>query len=180
MNCRRALLILCVGTAGVSCGDSGGPNGSGAPFFTASVDGAAWVPDTTMGILFGLSPDSGSLNLVAVRLVPGQGQTITLAIRDFPTLGAMALSDISGPATGVVDFVDTNSPTLPPPSTTYLSTAQEPGLLRITAHNKADSTVAGTFAFTAVTSPDTAPHLTVSGSFRLRYTFQQVYLPGKP
>ncbi len=180
MNCRRALLLLGLWTAGVSCGDSGGPNGSGAPFFTATLDGAAWVPDTSLGILSGLSPDSGTLNLIAARLVPGEDQTITIAIRDFPRLGAIALSDTTGPATGVVGIIYTNSPTLPPPSTTYLSTAQEPGLLRITSHNQTDSTVAGTFAFTAVTSPDTAPHLTVSGSFRLRYRFQQVFLPGNP
>lgn len=177
LRSSRTLVLLAAVIAGLSCGDSGGPSTSGPSFFTVSVNGAPWYPDTSVGILFGVTPDSGTLDLVAARRIPGQDQTITLAIRDFPRLGTRALSDITGTATGVVTIYYTADSTLPPPTTTYFSTPQLPGTLRLTALDQTDSTVVGSFAFTGITTPDTAPHLSLSGSFRLRYTFQQVYPP---
>jgi hypothetical protein len=73
-----------------------------------------------------------------------------------------------------------NAPGLPPPTETYLSGPLFPGTLRITDVSQTDSMVAGTFAFQAAMIPDTTPHRALSGRFRVRYSFQQVYLPGAP
>lgn len=160
-------------TATGACGDSNSPGSTGT-YFRATLNGASWVPDTATAVFFGVSPDSGTLVIVGSRTISGEDQTIAVAIRDFPRLGGVTLSDSSGPGTGVYSVIHSNSG-LPPATTNFFSTLQQPGIAHLSAHNASSSTITGDFSFRAVTTPDTLPHLTIAGTFRVQYSFQQVY-----
>ena len=83
-----------------------------------------------------------------------RGQILVMA-------AAFTVSQISG---GVLVF-----------SIVYRTHASPAGSLTIISIDRADSTVAGRFAFEAALTPDTAPHRHVSGTFRLRLGFVPVY-----
>lgn len=172
----RPDLLLSLLLATAACGDSGGPDLSGSAYVTASLDGSAWTADTTFGIFFGLTPDSGSLVFGGARIVGDQEEDLTIAFRGVPGTGTFTLADTTAPAIGLFSVIYLNAG-FPPPMDTWQSSPLFPGTLRITGWNPTDSIVAGTFAFEAATDPDTAAHRTLSGQFRVRYTFQQVFIP---
>lgn len=58
---------------------------------------------------------------------------------------------------------------------TYTSTAASPGNLQISGYSRADTAVAGRFAFQAVTTPATTLRHTLTGRFRVQYFTQPVY-----
>lgn len=165
--------ILALMSAG--CSDSGGPDLSGPAFFTGTLDGVSWVGDTTVAILSGGS----TLSITGARLVSAtEEQDITLSLQGFGP-GIYMLADQSGPAVAALTVMHVDNHILTSMST-YLSSSQHPGELRITGISTSDSVVTGSFAFEAAAQPDTAPHHHISGGFRVRYRTQVVYPPGCP
>jgi hypothetical protein len=176
MNLRLAsswaLLPLLGGQA--ACGDGNGPDLHGAAYFTASVNGAVWQPDTVVALLWG-SPCDTTLLVSGVRSAGSHGEEITVDVRLFHGPTTVTLADTSTGAFGVFS-------TYPLPVSqaiqSFWTTSAATGQLRITGLTTDDSLISGSFSFSAQTIPDTAPHRTIVAQFRTRYTFQPVFTVG--
>lgn len=152
------------------CGDSEGPAVAGPPFFTATLDGSAWVSDTALCIV--LSTSTGTATLIAAsRLVSAQeGQGISIVFTGSPVRGQFPLVDIFGLATAFFSVYRVNGG-LP---LYYNSGSAQPGLPSITSVNSTDSIMTGTFTFEGATNPDSTPHHVLTGQFRIRDEVAQV------
>lgn len=175
MKCPRYLGLLALFTVSTACGDGEGPNLHGEPDFSAVVNGAKWTPDTAIGILYGSICDT-TLFVAALRSVsPQDDEELILDMRRFPGPGTSALSDTSTGSFALFSRTHTVPGALPT-TQSYWSTSTSPGRLTIYGLTTSDSLITGSFTFKAVAIPDTAPPYILSGQFRVRYTFQQVYV----
>lgn len=158
-----------------ACGDSAGPDPHGPETFTATVNGSAWRSDTAVAILFGSICDT-SLFLSAVRRSAADStEEFFLSLDSFRGTTSAPLADTSTRAWAGFSLThDTTG--VPPTSLIYWSNPASPGLLRVTGVTVDDSLVSGDFAFQGATIPDTTAHRNVSGHFRVRYIFQQVFV----
>ena len=159
-----------------ACGDSNGPSAHGSPFFSATVDGTVWNPDTALAFMWGSDSDT-TLVIAAGRTVSiSRGETIAIFVHHFGAPGQFALADTTSPAFGGFSVYDLSGP-LFNPVFQYWTRSTGPGSLTVTGLTQDDSLVTGRFSFEATTIPDSVPHRRVSGQFRLRYRFQQVFTP---
>ena len=169
---RGQILVLAV-SASLACGDGGGPDNTDL-HFSGTVDNAPWVEDTAVAIAFGALTDT-TLSLTAVRTVSSaEEQGITLSVHGFTGKGQVPLADTNSIAVAAFTVSQISGGVLVS-SIVYRTHASPAGSLTITSIDRADSTVAGRFAFEAALTPDTAPHRHVSGTFRLRLGFVPVY-----
>jgi hypothetical protein len=174
MRLLRGLLVVLIAASYLACSDANAPSLEGPSFFSITLDGHPWSVDTVTGVFYHTTPDSGTLNLFAVRTRQTTVETVALTFRLPLTAAVVPLTGSLGPSTGSYIVTARSSP---PPATplTYTSAAAMPGSLRITGSSTKDTIVAGTFTFRAAANPDTAGHHTVTGQFRVRYFTQQVY-----
>ncbi len=172
MSTRRFLwsVVLALGLCG--CGDSTGIAPGGPAFVAATLDGKAWVADTSLAIFY-----DSDLVLGGVRQVSAtRTESFTLILHDVHAPVAAQLTDTAGEAFAVfTEAQDTGGIFLA--SLNYWTSAQHPGRVLISAINTSDSLVTGTFAFEA--APEAAPGSVrrLSGRFRIPYIHQQVYTP---
>ncbi len=175
---RASLVIpLAVGVV-IGCGDTSdpGPGTEGPPFFSAQLDGAAWIPDTMIALAAG-SPNDTSLNVTAaLSLGDSAEQEVTIAVGGFHGTGTYPLAGISTPGVGAFSHMQVDSGVITG-TLVFLTDSLLTGSLSISGFDRTDSIVAGRFAFEAATSPDTAGHRRLSGRFRIRYHFQPVFVP---
>jgi hypothetical protein len=155
------------------CGDPEGPAVAGSPFFAATIDGTAWVPDTASCLVISTSIGTAAA-ITASRFVSAQEeQGITILFTGFPAPGQFPLVNISGPATAFFSVYRLNGIVRDRPLQ-YSSGSAQPGLLSITGVSNTDSLITGTFSFEGATIPDSTPHHVLTGRFRLRYEVVQV------
>jgi len=174
---RLLALIACL-TVSTACGDSSGPSDHGLPFFSATVGLTSWRPDTAIAWLYGSDSDT-MLVIGAGRSVSiSQIETITLFVHHFGAPGRFALADTTSAAFGGFSVYDLSGP-LFDPVFQYWTQSPGSGTLTVTGLTQNDSLVTGRFSFEAATIPDSVPHRRVSGQFRLRYQFQQVFTPAR-
>ena len=174
MQLRTAVLAAAL-TATLACGNDapGGPSLEGTSFLDATLDGQAWVPDTVTGIMYGTSPDSGYLAIIAGKFEGARQETLIISV-PFPQRGDVALGHFTTAGTGVYQVIP-DTAVLARPFLTYTSRDEYPGYLTVARLSLGDSVATGRFSFQAATSPDTTAHRAVTGSFRVRYRFQQIY-----
>ena len=172
---RASLAATIAATLVLGC-DSGGPSTSGDFSFTATLDGAPWVADTGIALAFAAPTDTSLTISAARRVSPTEEQEITVFLMQYGRLGQSALGDAAAPGMGAFSITQISNDSATG-FVSYLTDAREPGLVSITAINRADSTISGTFAFTASTHPDTIAHRRVTGYFRVRYSMQTVIIP---
>lgn len=174
---HRCLVALAASAMVVAaCGDSSGPSAHGSPFFSATVDGTVWSPDTALAFLFGSGSDT-VLVIGAGRTVSiSRTEAITIFVHHFGAPGQFALADTTSPAFGGYSLYDLSGP-LFNPVFQYWTRSTGLGSLTVTGLTQDDSLVTGRFSFEAATIPDSVPHRRVSGQFRLRYQFQQAFTP---
>lgn len=179
---RTLLQPLALGLALAACSDASGPSARGPTFFVAAVNGTPLAaPDRIIAVLVGATPDSARLDIVADKLGPnGLFNRLDLYLRRVPQPGTAALADTTAPGSGVylVQYQDVSVPSVGLGA--YYTHSAEPGFLRITAVNSQDSIVAGTFSFRASPTLDPNLHVSVTGQFRVRYTFVQISYPSQP
>lgn len=171
----RPIFLAAALAATLACGDDapGGPSVAGTPYLDATIDGQAWVPDTVAGIMYGTTPDSGYLVIIAGKSEGLRQETLTFSV-PFPRRGDVALGHFATAGNGVYQVIP-NIDSLARPFLMYTSRDEEPGRLHVAELSRGDSVATGRFSFTAATRPDTTAHRTLLGSFRVRYTFQQIY-----
>ncbi len=174
MQLRTAVLAAAL-TATLACGDDapGGPSLEGTSFLDATLDGQAWVPDTVTGIMYGTSPDSGYLTIIAGKFEGLRQETLVISV-PFPRLGDVALGHFTTAGNGVYQVIPDTSAVVRP-FLMYTSRDEYPGRLHLARLSQGDSVATGRFSFQAATSPDTTAHRALTGSFRVRYRFQQIY-----
>jgi hypothetical protein len=159
-----------------ACGDTSGPSAHGSRFFSATIDGAMWSPDTALAFLFASDSDTVMVVGAGRTVSMSWGEAITIFVHHFGAPGQFALADTTSPAFGGYSVYDLSGP-LFDPAFQYWSRSTGPGSLTGTGLTQNDSLVTGRFSFEAATIPDAVPHRRVSGQFRLRYLFQQVCRP---
>jgi Family of unknown function (DUF6252) len=158
----------------LACGDGGGPNTT-ALIFDARLDNQPWPADTAVAFAFG-APTDTTLSVAGGRILsPTEEQEISLSLHGFTGTGQVALGDSTAPGIAAFSISQTSGGVVLS-TQVYRSLAASPGYIHITSINRQDSIVAGTFAFEAALKPDTAPHRSLSGSFRLRLGFVPVYV----
>jgi hypothetical protein len=162
----------------IGCGDGGGPNLHGPTTFTVTLDGAGWLPDTAVTLVYGSTCDTTAF-ISAVREVSDQEvEEVILIVHGFSATGQLALSDTSTPASAAFS-VSQISGGFPTSTVTYWSRPETPGELTIVGATRDDSLITGRFAFEAAAIPDSGVHRRLTGHFRVRYSFQPVYtVPG--
>lgn len=162
----------------LGCSDSSdpGPSTEGPPFFSAKLDGAAWLPDTMIAVEVG-APTDTSLNVTAVlQLGDSAEQEVTLAVGGFHGSGTYPLAGLSTPGVGAFSISQVDSGFITS-TLIFLTDSLRNGSLTISGFDRSDSVVAGRFSFEAAASPDTAGQRRLSGRFRIRYRFQPVFVP---
>jgi hypothetical protein len=158
------LIAVLVLASAAGCSDGQGPSLDGPPTMTATVDGAAWLPNA--GEVFGLL-QSGTAFIAARRLSDG-GQTEELIQIEFDTAEPFRSATYTlagGPAAFAVFTVRTG----PQTEAVYGTDPQHTGSLTIEAADAADSVVVGSFAFEAQQLGGTALRR-IAGRFRVRYS----------
>jgi hypothetical protein len=146
-----------------TCGDSNGPNLHGPPFFRATVDGTQWTPTYVAAACIDFA------FMLSAAPIPSGSDFLQLRVGDLAASGQFSLADSTSGR-----FALTYS--LQAPS--YVSTAQDPGRLTITAVDFTDSLVAGTFSVHLTSVTDPTAHLSVSASFR--QPLQAIYTVQNP
>ena len=169
---RLIVLSACL----AACGDAHGPSAHRSPFFSATVDLTSWRPDTAIAWLYGSDSDT-TLVIGAGRTISvSETESITRFVHHFGSPGQFTLADTSSPAFGAFTVSSLTGP-LWQPILQFWTHAQGSGTATVTGLTEDDSLVTGRFSFEAATIPDSVPHRQVSGQFRLRYQFQQVFTP---
>lgn len=170
------LLAGTIATALLFGCDSGGPDGGSNFTLNATLDGKPWFADTMVAITFAAPADTSIIISAARRASPTEEQQITVAVQGFGRLGQYALID-TVPGIGAFSSVHINGNVVTGDPVTWRSDRGKPGILNITSISRSDSLVSGSFAFEASTHPDTTVHRHVSGTFRVRYSMQTVFVP---
>jgi len=162
----------------LACGEAGGPDLHGPPFFSVTLDGARWLPDTALSIVYA-SPCDTIAFISAVREVSSQeSEEVIVILRAFPTAGQLTLSDTSTTAAAAFT-VSRMSGGFLTPTVSYWTGPATPGLLTVLGTTRDDSLISGRFAFEAATVPDSGVHRRLTGQFRVRYSVEPVYtVPG--
>ncbi len=168
-----AALILAV----AACSDAG-PS-TDAEYFTATLDGASWPVDTAVSLVYATLCDTSSLVAAPRGLIAQQLELLSIYFRHYPAVGQYVLGDSSS---GTFATFSTGPTTPGPrgPRVAWYSLGDSPGTLHISAVDRSDSVLTGTFAFDAATIPDTAPRHHLAGRFKVRFTLQPVYVVACP
>jgi hypothetical protein len=173
---RTTLLAGTIAAALLLGCDSGSPDSGGNFTIRATLDGQPWLADTMVAIAYAAPTNTSIIISAARRASLTEEQQITVAVQGFGRLGQYALVD-TAPGIRAFSSVQVSGNVVTGDPVTWLSDRGTPGLLTITSISRGDSLVSGSFAFEASTHPDTAVHRHVSGTFRVRYSMQTVYLP---
>jgi hypothetical protein len=172
------LTAIALFLASTSCGDDGGPDLHGPLTFAGTLDGVAWRPDTSIAIVSGSTCDTTTVISAVRQVTESEEEAVTLILQRFPAAGQATLADTSTAAFATFSVSQVSAGVITS-TVTYWTRSLNPGWLTIAGATRTDSLVTGTFAFDAVTMPDTAPHRRLTGRFRVRYSFQPVYtVPG--
>jgi hypothetical protein len=166
------VLLLFAGLT--ACGNSSGPSLHGAPYFEATVNGAAWNADSSVAVLYESICDT-SLVVSGVQLSSGTREELLIAMQPFHRSGGVVLADTS--TRNFAAYWRTLPPMGGPPvQEQFWTTAAATGNLHIDGLTTDDSLITGRFAFRARTIPDTGPQDAISGRFRARYFLQPVFV----
>lgn len=133
-----------------------------------------------MAFLFGLTADTGQLSVTGVFPMGADSTLeVTVALDEFPRTGSFVIGDVLAPGFGILTVYH-HTGNVVDSLVHYASTAASPGVLRITGIDRADSVVTAEFSFTGVGDLEHPGPRMVRGSFRVRYSFQQILPPGRP
>lgn len=175
MTALRFSTLVMVSGLCLACSDGSGPSQTLLQL-RAAVDNVPWAVDTAGAFAFG-APTDTTLAITAVRTVSAaEEQQISFSVHGFTGQGQFTLADPGSEGVGAFS-VSRIAGGVVQSTTVYLTHASPAGTVTITHLDRTDSTVAGTFAFEAALTPDTAPHRHVTGSFRLRLAFVPVFVP---
>jgi hypothetical protein len=173
---RLAVLMILAGFVASGWGDTLGASGEALPRFAATLDGIPWTADTAFAVVYASANDS-TLTISGGRQAgPDQVQQVTLVLQGFSAAGRFQLADTSSSGIGAFSDARTTGGVLLS-NVVYWSLSPSPGSLTLSAIDRTDSTLAGSFSFEAATNPDTTTHRRISGSFRVRYVLTPVYPP---
>jgi hypothetical protein len=126
--------------ASSGCSHPEGQDLLGPPFFAATLDGASWFPDTATGTVFA-SPTDTTVIIGASRQVSAQEeQDIVIVLHGFGTPRQVPLADSTSRAVAFFSVTQISGGFLPP-TLTYWSQAEHPGLVAITGVSRNDSAV---------------------------------------
>lgn len=151
---------------------------SSATTFTVTLDGASWLPDTAVTIVYGSTCDTTAFISAVREISDREIEEVILIVHGFPAAGQVALSDTSTPASAAFS-VSQISAGFPTSTVSYWTGPSTPGLLTIVGATRDDSLITGHLAFEAASIPDSGVHRRLAGQLRVRYSFQPAYsVPG--
>jgi hypothetical protein len=165
VRCTRSLW-LAAGIAVLSCSDSlGPPSSAGAPFLSATIQGAVWRVDTTDYLAADIGADSTVL-IYGSELPPRYPRKIIALLLTRDSTGRYVLTDIRTGSWGGLASIPFGGAT----AQEFDTDSTHLGLAVLAVRDTVSHTLTGTFSFRAIDYASGSVAAVNDGRFRLHYS----------